>query len=109
MHILKSTEIAYETEEQFVNLTISFFFCDYRMLSWPKLLGKDVALTDVHDDNECFLFIWVYIGFKASYFCFLQLLLKLEDNRLVETVGIPVKDEKGSVRLTACVSSQVIF
>jgi len=35
------------------------------------------------------------------------LLLKLEDNRLVETVGIPVKDEKGSVRLTACVSSQV--
>ncbi|XP_010690639.2 uncharacterized protein LOC104904143 [Beta vulgaris subsp. vulgaris] len=37
----------------------------------------------------------------------IKLLLKLEDNRLVETVGIPVKDEKGSVRLTACVSSQV--
>jgi 23S rRNA (adenine2503-C2)-methyltransferase len=33
--------------------------------------------------------------------------LKLEDNRLVETVGIPVADKKGSVRLTACVSSQV--
>lgn len=43
-------------------------------------------------------------------FISLQLLLKLEDNRLVETVGIPVKDdEKGSMRLTACVSSQVIF
>jgi len=26
---------------------------------------------------------------------------------LVETVGIPVEDDKGSVRLTACVSSQV--
>lgn len=36
-----------------------------------------------------------------------KLLLKLEDNRLIETVGIPVEDEKGSVRLTACVSSQV--
>ncbi|KAL2558202.1 Radical SAM superfamily protein [Forsythia ovata] len=37
----------------------------------------------------------------------IKLLVKLEDNRLVETVGIPVKDDKGSVRLTACVSSQV--
>ncbi|KAL6580073.1 hypothetical protein OROMI_008097 [Orobanche minor] len=35
-----------------------------------------------------------------------MLLLKLEDNRLVETVGIPVHD-KGTPRLTACVSSQV--
>ncbi|KAK2966567.1 hypothetical protein RJ640_009339 [Escallonia rubra] len=35
------------------------------------------------------------------------LLLKLVDNRLIETVGIPVEDDKGSVRLTACVSSQV--
>ncbi|KAL6554619.1 hypothetical protein OROHE_007358 [Orobanche hederae] len=35
-----------------------------------------------------------------------KLLLKLEDNRLVETVGIPVHD-KGTPRLTACVSSQV--
>ncbi|GAB4831808.1 hypothetical protein Ancab_005823 [Ancistrocladus abbreviatus] len=37
----------------------------------------------------------------------IKLLIKLEDNRLVETVGIPVEDEKGSVRLTACVSSQI--
>ncbi|KAI3439595.1 Radical_SAM domain-containing protein [Psidium guajava] len=37
----------------------------------------------------------------------IKLLIKLEDNRLIETVGIPVEDEKGSVRLTACVSSQV--
>ncbi|KAF8642215.1 hypothetical protein HU200_067479 [Digitaria exilis] len=38
----------------------------------------------------------------------LQILLKLEDNRLIETVGIPVDDDnKGSSRLTACVSSQV--
>ncbi|KAK1441458.1 hypothetical protein QVD17_07367 [Tagetes erecta] len=37
----------------------------------------------------------------------IKLLIKLEDNRLVETVGIPVTDDKGSVRLTACVSSQV--
>ncbi|XP_010322023.1 uncharacterized protein [Solanum lycopersicum] len=36
-----------------------------------------------------------------------KLLIKLEDNRLVETVGIPVKDNDGSSRLTACVSSQV--
>lgn len=39
----------------------------------------------------------------------LQLLLKLDDNRLIETVGIPVEDDKGSVRLTACVSSQVFL
>lgn len=38
-----------------------------------------------------------------------QLLIKLEDNRLIETVGIPVEDDKGLMRLTACVSSQVIF
>ncbi|CAN1338905.1 Probable dual-specificity RNA methyltransferase RlmN [Linum perenne] len=37
----------------------------------------------------------------------IKLLIKLEDNRLVETVGIPVTDDKGSMRLTACVSSQV--
>ncbi|KAL6126635.1 hypothetical protein ACLB2K_074681 [Fragaria x ananassa] len=36
-----------------------------------------------------------------------KLLIKLEDNRLIETVGIPVQDEKGLTRLTACVSSQV--
>lgn len=36
-----------------------------------------------------------------------KLLIKLADNRLVETVGIPVEHDKGSFRLTACVSSQV--
>ncbi|KAI3716099.1 hypothetical protein L6452_23188 [Arctium lappa] len=35
----------------------------------------------------------------------IKLLIRLEDNRLVETVGIPVVDDKGLVRLTACVSS----
>ena len=40
-------------------------------------------------------------------FCLLQLLLRLEDDRLVETVGIPVKDKEGASRLTVCVSSQV--
>lgn len=39
----------------------------------------------------------------------LQLLIKLDDNRLIETVGIPAEDKKGSKRLTACVSSQVFF
>lgn len=28
---------------------------------------------------------------------------------MVETVGIPVEDDKGSFRLTACVSSQVYY
>ncbi|XP_059666276.1 uncharacterized protein LOC132312060 [Cornus florida] len=37
----------------------------------------------------------------------IKLLIKLEDNRLVETVGIPVEEDKGSGRLTACISSQV--
>ncbi|XP_031259596.1 uncharacterized protein LOC116117723 isoform X2 [Pistacia vera] len=37
----------------------------------------------------------------------IKLLVQLEDNRLVETVGIPVEDKKGLMRLTACVSSQV--
>lgn len=37
----------------------------------------------------------------------IKMLLKLEDNRLIETVGIPVEDDKGTNRLTACVSSQV--
>ncbi|XP_024379512.1 uncharacterized protein [Physcomitrium patens] len=36
-----------------------------------------------------------------------KILLKLEDNRLVEAVGIPVKDKEGNQRLTVCVSSQV--
>lgn len=36
-----------------------------------------------------------------------KLLLKLEDNRLIETVGIPVMAESSLNRLTACVSSQV--
>ncbi|KAJ7244209.1 hypothetical protein O6H91_Y432200 [Diphasiastrum complanatum] len=36
----------------------------------------------------------------------IKVLLKLDDNRLVETVGIPVEEEKGLNRLTACVSSQ---
>ncbi|KAM1114793.1 hypothetical protein PS1_005460 [Malus domestica] len=34
-----------------------------------------------------------------------KVLIKLEDNRLIETVGIQVKDEKGVIRLTACISS----
>nr|CAD1828690.1 unnamed protein product [Ananas comosus var. bracteatus] len=38
-----------------------------------------------------------------------KILLKLEDNRLVETVGIPVENDDGSFRLTACVSSQVCW
>eukprot|EP00262_Sarcandra_glabra_P004525 TRINITY_DN1560_c0_g2_i1.p1 TRINITY_DN1560_c0_g2~~TRINITY_DN1560_c0_g2_i1.p1 ORF type:complete len:391 (-),score=43.77 TRINITY_DN1560_c0_g2_i1:380-1552(-) len=36
-----------------------------------------------------------------------KILIKLEDDRLIETVGIPVEDEKKSYRLTACISSQV--
>lgn len=36
-----------------------------------------------------------------------KLLLKLEDNRLIETVGIPVMADDCVTRLTACVSSQV--
>ncbi|KAL3702117.1 hypothetical protein R1sor_020139 [Riccia sorocarpa] len=37
-----------------------------------------------------------------------KILLRLADNLLVEAVGIPVQDKKGSItRLTACVSSQV--
>ncbi|XP_042509891.1 probable dual-specificity RNA methyltransferase RlmN [Macadamia integrifolia] len=36
-----------------------------------------------------------------------KILIKLQDNRVIETVGIPVEDDKGSKRLTACVSSQV--
>ncbi|XP_057827432.1 uncharacterized protein LOC131038888 isoform X2 [Cryptomeria japonica] len=37
----------------------------------------------------------------------IKVLLRLEDSRLIETVGIPVIEEGGSTRLTACVSSQV--
>ncbi|KAL2317243.1 hypothetical protein Fmac_031119 [Flemingia macrophylla] len=37
----------------------------------------------------------------------IKLLLKLEDNRLIETVGIPVMVDGCVTRLTACVSSQV--
>jgi hypothetical protein len=59
--------------------------------------GIDVSLIFLCTDS-CFSICWNLI---------LQLLLKLEDNRLIETVGIPNEDEKGSVRLTACVSSQV--
>lgn len=37
----------------------------------------------------------------------LKVLLKLPDNRLVETVGIPVEESRRMNRLTVCVSSQV--
>ncbi|KAK9126957.1 hypothetical protein Scep_015803 [Stephania cephalantha] len=37
----------------------------------------------------------------------IKILIKLEDDRLIETVGIPVEEDSGSLRLTACVSSQV--
>ncbi|KAG0450415.1 hypothetical protein HPP92_026702 [Vanilla planifolia] len=37
----------------------------------------------------------------------IKILIRLHDNRLIETVGIPVDDDKGFYRLTACVSSQV--
>lgn len=47
-------------------------------------------------------------GYKLDLPLSLQILLKLEDNRLIETVGIPVDDDKGPSRLTACVSSQVL-
>jgi adenine C2-methylase RlmN of 23S rRNA A2503 and tRNA A37 len=36
-----------------------------------------------------------------------KILLQLVDDRLVETVGIPVEETPGANRLTACVSSQV--
>jgi 23S rRNA (adenine2503-C2)-methyltransferase len=36
-----------------------------------------------------------------------KLLLQLSEGRVVETVGIPVTDERGKQRLTVCVSSQV--
>ncbi|KAH7431283.1 hypothetical protein KP509_08G040900 [Ceratopteris richardii] len=37
----------------------------------------------------------------------LKALLKLEDSRIIETVGIPVEEARGINRLTVCVSSQV--
>ncbi|MCO5561193.1 hypothetical protein L7F22_014814 [Adiantum nelumboides] len=37
----------------------------------------------------------------------LKALLKLEDSRIVEAVGIPVEEARGINRLTVCVSSQV--
>ncbi|KAK8926498.1 hypothetical protein KSP39_PZI019032 [Platanthera zijinensis] len=37
----------------------------------------------------------------------IKVLIRLEDSRLIEAVGIPIEDDKGFVRLTACVSSQV--
>eukprot|EP00271_Cylindrocystis_brebissonii_P018258 TRINITY_DN5095_c0_g2_i1.p1 TRINITY_DN5095_c0_g2~~TRINITY_DN5095_c0_g2_i1.p1 ORF type:complete len:694 (+),score=91.22 TRINITY_DN5095_c0_g2_i1:160-2241(+) len=36
-----------------------------------------------------------------------KLLMRLDDNRLVEAVGIPTEVERGVHRLTACISSQV--
>eukprot|EP00850_Spirogloea_muscicola_P002263 SM000008S22352 [mRNA] locus=s8:1203573:1214035:+ [translate_table: standard] len=36
-----------------------------------------------------------------------KLLLRLEDNRMVEAVGIPMEFARGSKKLTACISSQV--
>lgn len=64
-----------------------------------------VRINLVLHDFLCFLSILALAHLQPTN---LQLLVKLEDNRLIETVGIPVEDEKGSVRLTACVSSQVL-
>jgi hypothetical protein len=63
------------------------------------ILGSYLSLLYLYIDSLILLYFPLTV----------QLLIKLEDNRLIETVGIPVKDDKGSVRLTACVSSQVIF
>lgn len=51
----------------------------------------------------------IYFINQFSVLLIMQLLIQLEDNRLIETVGIPVEDERGSMRLTACVSSQVVL
>jgi hypothetical protein len=63
------------------------------------ILGSYLSLVYIYIDSLVLLY------FPLT----MQLLIKLEDNRLIETVGIPVEDDKGSMRLTACVSSQVIF
>ncbi|KAI3860461.1 hypothetical protein MKX03_035438 [Papaver bracteatum] len=42
-------------------------------------------------------------GWKVGRSPLHQVLIELHDNRLIETVGIPVADDKGTIRLTACV------
>ncbi|KAM0035405.1 putative 23S rRNA (adenine(2503)-C(2))-methyltransferase [Helianthus debilis subsp. tardiflorus] len=64
-------------------------------------MKKNVGLTEVEVADKLLEFRASQAGFVDTRFD------TISDNRLVETVGIPVKDDKGSVRLTACVSSQV--
>lgn len=39
----------------------------------------------------------------------IQALLKLEDAKIIEAVGIPVEEARGINRLTVCVSTQVFI
>ena len=109
---------------RFLTWIVSFCFLCYWLaylaaLHRPKF-GESLLkyCIKVLDKGCIFLMSWFQFDRIISYslFCLLvyfsliiQLLIKLEDNRLIETVGIPVEDEKGPMRLTACVSSQVNF
>ncbi|KAM0038104.1 putative 23S rRNA (adenine(2503)-C(2))-methyltransferase [Helianthus debilis subsp. tardiflorus] len=74
---------------------------DHLKIAGVELRGGNEEKRGTYRSRSC----GKLLEFRSSQPGFL--LIKLEDNQLVETVGIPVTDHKGSVRLTACVSSQV--
>lgn len=85
---------------QFILLSVKLAFIK-RMLSTLISCHGYPSLSDMTRD------LFFSFSLLSHWKLILQLLLKLHDNRLIETVGIPVEGDKGSVRLTACVSSQV--
>lgn len=107
------------SEEQLVKLATSLGEKKYRGRQLHQLLYKTKA-KDIESFShlpKAFRESLVSSGWKVgrseihhtvtSSDGTLKALLKLEDSRLVETVGIPVEEARGINRLTVCVSSQV--
>ncbi|BBM97291.1 23S rRNA (adenine2503-C2)-methyltransferase [Marchantia polymorpha subsp. ruderalis] len=109
-----------KSEEELVDLAVSLGEQKYRGRQIHQLLYKTRAssIDDFHHLPKVFKEALVSEGWQVgrspthhvarSADGTIKVLLRLPDNLLVETVGIPVQDKAGAItRLTACVSSQV--
>ncbi|KAG6541657.1 hypothetical protein Mapa_016922 [Marchantia paleacea] len=109
-----------KSEEELVDLAVSLGEQKYRGRQIHQLLYKTRAssIDDFHHLPKVLKEALVSEGWQVgrspthhvarSADGTIKVLLRLADNLLVETVGIPVQDKAGAItRLTACVSSQV--
>ncbi|KAL2649726.1 hypothetical protein R1flu_017854 [Riccia fluitans] len=109
-----------KSEEELVDLAVNLGEQKYRGKQIHQLLYKTraISIDDFHHLPKVFKEVLLSEGWQVGRSAVhhvarstdgtTKILLRLADNLLVETVGIPVQDKKGAItRLTACVSSQV--